>query len=184
MHLGHPHHAVHELKMSGERADIGIITLLLRNLEIEYGFLVRLNHAGTGEDARVALGFPVVLNPFVAHFQNGVYDLLAFVFALGLAGSTKDEVVGKVVRVLEDYLHLGPRLHAEGTHVVLHLRLHGRDGHLLVNLLETRRDGEGGEKLIPSAAKHSIGSKEEGSRGGQGSKQGLQASGSGRRQSR
>ena len=146
-HLGHPHHAVHELKMSGERADIGIITLLLRNFEIEYGFLVRLNHAGTGEDARVALGFPVVLNPFVAHFQNGVDDLLAFVFALGLAGSTKDEVVGKVVRVLEDYLHLGPWLHAEGTYVVLHLRLHGRDGHLLVNLLETRRDGEVGETV-------------------------------------
>ena len=43
----------------------------------------------------------------------------------------------KGIRVLEDQLHLGVRLHAEAAHVVLHLRLHGADDDLLIDLLET-----------------------------------------------
>ena len=39
------HDAVHQLKMTRESTDIGIITLFLRSLEIEDRFLFRLNHA-------------------------------------------------------------------------------------------------------------------------------------------
>ena len=83
--FAHSHYPVHELKVPGKSTNVGIVPFLLGCLEIDRGFLLWLDHSGTGENARMPLGFPVLLDSLVSQFQDRINDLLSLVSALLLA---------------------------------------------------------------------------------------------------
>ena len=85
--LAHPHDTIHQLRVTGERADVRLVPLLLGSLEIDYGFLAGLNHSGAGYDAGVPLGLPVLLDSLVTEFQDRIDHLLSAVPAFLLSWS-------------------------------------------------------------------------------------------------
>ena len=151
--LAHPHDAIHELKVSGESANVRVVTLLLGGFEIDRGFHLGLDHSGTCENARVPLRFPVHLHSFVTEFQNRIDYLLSLVSPLLLARRTQDQVMGKRIRILEDQFDLGVRLYAETAYVVLHLSFHRTDDDLPIDFFKAL-GGLVGVNLNPRKGKH------------------------------
>ena len=107
------HHAIHELEVSWEGADVGVIPFFLRSGEVDDLGLLGLDHASAVQQAGVTCGLPVLFHTFVTEFDHGIDEFLTLVFPFGFARGADDQVVGKVIGIIEDQLDLGVGFYAK-----------------------------------------------------------------------
>ena len=121
-HFADNHCALHDGRMAGESADVGIHARLFRRGEGEFIALVGIDQLRVHPEARV-LGNPVAFERFLGlvHLLVGGGDDVG-------PRREKAEIVRHLVVVFENELHLLANLHLEFRGVVAHLRAQGFDG--------------------------------------------------------